>query len=95
MANLLRKYEHTKTFGLINSATANIEWTSDSPAANSSSKITGAGKAIVPANEEVFVWDLKKGELLGRWRDGNCSAQVSTIARSNSDPDIFAVGFVT
>jgi U3 small nucleolar RNA-associated protein 12 len=92
VANLHRKYEHSRTFGLINSATANVEWTGDNHAASTSSKITGAGKAIVPANEEVFVWDLKKGELLGRWRDGNCNAQVSAIAQSNSDPDIFAVG---
>ena len=45
------------------------------------------------ANEEVFCWDVKKGEMLGRWKDSNCSAEVTVIARSKADPDIFAVGY--
>ena len=36
---------------------------------------------------------MKKGELLGRWRDSNCSAEVTVIARSNADRDIYAVGY--
>ena len=36
---------------------------------------------------------MKKGELLGRWKDSNCSAEVTVIARSNADPDIYAVGY--
>lgn len=38
-------------------------------------------------------WDIKKGELVGRWSDKNCKAQVTTIAQSRTDPDIFAVGY--
>lgn len=45
------------------------------------------------ADEEVLCWDLKKGELLGRWKDSNCSAEVTVIARSRADPDIYAVGY--
>lgn len=45
------------------------------------------------ADEEVLCWDLKKGELLGRWKNSNCSAEVTVIARSNADPDIYAVGY--
>ena len=45
------------------------------------------------ADEEVLCWDLKKGELLGRWKDSNCSAEVTIIARSSADPDIYAVGY--
>lgn len=45
------------------------------------------------AHEEVFCWDVKKGELLGRWKDNNCSAEVTVIARSRADPDIYAVGY--
>ena len=45
------------------------------------------------ANEEVFCWDVKKGELLGRWKDNNCSAEITVIARSSADPDIYAVGY--
>lgn len=36
---------------------------------------------------------MKKGELLGRWKDSNCNAEVTVIARSNADPDICAVGY--
>lgn len=54
---------------------------------------TGAGQAIVAANEQVLCWDIKKGELLSRWRDEKCSAPVTAIARSKADPDIFAVGY--
>ena len=36
---------------------------------------------------------MKKGELLGRWKDSNCSAEVTVIASSNADPDIYAVGY--
>lgn len=45
------------------------------------------------ADEEVLCWDLKKGELLGRWKDSDCSAEVTVIARSRADPDIYAVGY--
>ena len=36
---------------------------------------------------------MKKGELLGRWKDNKCSAEVTVIARSDADPDIYAVGY--
>lgn len=39
------------------------------------------------------MWDIKKGELLGRWRDENCRAKVTAIAQSRIDPDVFAVGY--
>ena len=42
---------------------------------------------------EVLCWDLKKGELLGRWKDTSCSAEVTIITRSDADPDIYAVGY--
>ena len=45
------------------------------------------------ANEEVLCWELKKGELLGRWKDSKCSAEVTVIARSRADPDVYAVGY--
>ncbi|KAI1859723.1 hypothetical protein JX265_010172 [Neoarthrinium moseri] len=81
------KYEHSQTFGLVTSSTSNLVWT---PNARSS---TSAGHAVVAANEEVLTWDIKKGELLSRWRDENCSSQVSAIAKSQTDPDVFAVGY--
>ena len=36
---------------------------------------------------------MKKGELLGRWKDSNCNAEVTVISRSGADPDIYAVGY--
>ncbi len=83
-----RKYEHSKSFGLITSGTSNIVWTS-----KDKSSSTSAGQAVVAANEEVLYWDIKKGELLSRWRDDSCLSQVTAIAQSKTDPDIFAVGY--
>ncbi|KAL1637218.1 beta transducin [Neofusicoccum ribis] len=82
------KYEHSQTFAVVNSATSNVVWTPE-PAARSH---TGAGHAYVAANEEVLCWDVKKGELLSTWRDSTCSAEVTQLAQSKTDPDVFAVG---
>ncbi|KZF25906.1 putative small nucleolar ribonucleo protein complex subunit Dip2 [Xylona heveae TC161] len=87
------KYEHSHTFGLVNSASANVVWTADENAVEPSSRQTGAGRAIVGANEEVLQWDVKKGELLSRWRDNDCNAEVTAVVQSKSDPDIYAVGY--
>lgn len=82
-----RKYEHAKSFGLVSSSSSNIVWSSRDKAS------TGAGQAIVAANEEVLCWDIKKGELLARWRDEKNKAQVTAIAQSKTDKDIYAVGY--
>ncbi|KAL8707564.1 MAG: hypothetical protein Q9225_007734, partial [Loekoesia sp. 1 TL-2023] len=86
------KYEHSKTFGLITSSASNVLWAPED-FQNAALRQSAAGKAIVGADEEVICWDLKKGELLSRWRDKDCVAEVTTIAQSNADPDVFAVGF--
>ncbi|KAK3393169.1 hypothetical protein B0H63DRAFT_425001 [Podospora didyma] len=83
------KFEPSKSFGLVATSTSNLVWASYSKEKSS----TGAGQAIVAANEEVLVWDIKKGELLSRWHDENCRAQVTAIAQSRTDPDLFAVGY--
>ena len=85
-----RKFEHSKTFGLVNSSTSNAIWCGDEA---SSSRHTGAGRAVVPANEEVLCWDIKTGELLSRWKDSNCRSQVTAITQSTTDNEIFAVGY--
>lgn len=41
----------------------------------------------------MLCWDIKKGELLARWRDDACKAQVTAIAHSKTDKDVFAVGY--
>ncbi|KAK0392785.1 hypothetical protein NLU13_2280 [Sarocladium strictum] len=81
------KYEHSRSFGVVTSSTSNLVWTSQQKTG------TGAGQAVVAANEEVYCWDIKRGELLSRWRDERCSYAVTAIAQSNTDPDIFAVGY--
>lgn len=88
---LRRKFEHSNTFGLVTSASSNAVWARDDEIAGAARR-TGAGRAFVGASEEVLCWDVKKGELLGRWRDASCASQVSTIAQSKTDEDIFAVG---
>ncbi|KAJ5816238.1 Small-subunit processome Utp12 [Penicillium robsamsonii] len=85
------KFEHSNTFGLVASASSNAVWAKDDQI--NVARQTGAGRAIVGAGEEVLCWDVKKGELLGRWRDSACRAQVSVVTQSMTDEDIFAVGY--
>lgn len=87
----LRKFEHSETFGLIASASSNAIWAKDEQTPGGARQ-TGAGRAIVGASEEVLCWDVKKGELLGRWRDSACRSQVTVVTQSQTDEDIFAVG---
>ncbi|KAI2793277.1 putative WD repeat-containing protein [Penicillium oxalicum] len=86
------KFEHSETFGLIASATSNAIWAKDEQIPGSARQ-TGAGRAIVGASEQVLCWDVKKGELLGRWRDSACRAQVTVVTQSKTDEDLFAVGY--
>ncbi|EEY18613.1 DOM34-interacting protein [Verticillium alfalfae VaMs.102] len=81
------KYEHTKSFGVVASSTSNLVWTSKDRNG------TGAGQVVVAANEEVLSWDIKKGELLSRWRDDKCTLPVTAIAQSKADKDVYAVGY--
>ncbi|CAG7946055.1 unnamed protein product [Penicillium nalgiovense] len=85
------KFEHSNTFGLVASASSNAVWAKDDQ--TGVARQTGAGRAIVGASEEVLCWDVKKGELLGRWRDSACRAQVTVVTQSMTDEDIFAVGY--
>ncbi|KAG9242969.1 WD40-repeat-containing domain protein [Calycina marina] len=80
------KYKQSRTFGLVTSISSNVVWTADSTK-------RGAGRAVAAANEEVLTWDIKKGELLSRWKDPKCKHQVTAIAQSKTDPDLFAVGY--
>lgn len=93
VADSFRKYEHSKTFGIITSGTSNTLWSPGENVENTATRTSGAGIAIVGADEEVLCWDLKKGELLSRWKDNACNSEVTTIAQSEADPDIYAVGY--
>ncbi|MBE7180979.1 MAG: hypothetical protein INR71_07180, partial [Terriglobus roseus] len=72
------------------SALSNAVWTSDT---STNARASGSGTAVVGANEDVLRWDVKKGELLGRWRDGDGTACVTALARSHADQDLFAAGY--
>lgn len=82
------KYEHAKTFGVVASVASNLVWQAKDRAGS-----TGVGQAVVAANEEVLCWDIKKGDLISRWRDERCTVPVTCIAQSKTDRDIFAVGY--
>ncbi len=47
----------------------------------------------MPANEDVLVWDIKKGEQLSRWHDEKNKAQVTALGASPVDHDVVAVGY--
>ncbi|KAF5125341.1 U3 small nucleolar RNA-associated protein 12 [Metarhizium anisopliae] len=81
------KYEHAKSFGVITTNTSNILWAAKDRTSS------GAGQAVVAANEEVLCWDIKKGELISRWRDERCTASVTAIAQSKADKDVYAIGY--
>ncbi|EWC44934.1 hypothetical protein DRE_00993 [Drechslerella stenobrocha 248] len=91
MVKSYARFAQSRSFGVVTSATSNIIWTADN-SATAASRNTSAGHAIVPANEEVLTWDVKKGELVARWRDSSCKSEVSCIKQSRTDPDVFAVG---
>ncbi|OCL04321.1 WD40 repeat-like protein [Glonium stellatum] len=93
MVKSYSKYEQSQAFAIVNSASSTLVWTSKSLILNASKRPSDAGHAYVGANEEVLCWDVKKGELLSRWRDAACNAEVTSITRSKADPDIFAVGY--
>ncbi|KAG8630637.1 hypothetical protein KVT40_002256 [Elsinoe batatas] len=92
MVRSYRKYEPTTAFGVVASPNSNIVW-SEQDTYLGSAKSTGAGRAYVGANEEVLCWDIKKGELLSKWRDRESSAEVSAIAQCKAQKELFAVGY--
>ncbi|KAF7983876.1 hypothetical protein HWV62_18218 [Athelia sp. TMB] len=72
------KHGPTQAFGLVCSGSSNS---------------TYDGKlAYVPALEDVLVWDVKKGQMLGMWHETGHRAEVTCILRS-PQPDLFAVGY--
>lgn len=77
---------------MIASGPSNVLWSPDENVSESINSSTSAGQAIVGASEEVLCWDIKKGELVGRWKDQSCNAEVTIIAKSKADPDVYAVG---
>lgn len=69
----------TEVFGLI--------------ASNSSNSLFDGKRAYVPALEDVFVWDTKRGERIAMWHATGHTSPVTAISRSPVDPNLFAVGY--
>ncbi|KJR81648.1 U3 small nucleolar RNA-associated protein 12 [Sporothrix schenckii 1099-18] len=91
------KFEPARSFGVVASGTSNLLWAGHSSTSftstSAASTTTGSGHAIVAANEDVLVWDMKKGELLSRWHDDKNTSQVTALAASRADRDVVAVGY--
>ncbi|CAB4425009.1 unnamed protein product [Rhizophagus irregularis] len=74
------RYEPCKTFGVITSSLSNAVFSGDDKL------------AIAPALEDVAIWDLKKGILIGKWHDVDNKSEVIVIAKSPNKID-YAVGY--
>ena len=75
------RHEPTSAFGVICSSSANALLDPD-------------GKtAVVPALEDVLVWDVKRGALVSSWHEVGHRSRVTALARSPANPDTFAVGY--
>ena len=48
--------------------------------------------AIVPALEDVLLWDTKRGEASASWHATGVRSSVTCIAQSPASPNVFAVG---
>jgi len=88
MVKSYSKYEPSLTFGTVVTGESNILSVSEGAARSSN-----VGRAYVGANEEVFSWDVKTGELLSRWKDSSSTIQVTAICREATDGDLFAIGY--
>ncbi|PLW52080.1 hypothetical protein PCASD_02088 [Puccinia coronata f. sp. avenae] len=62
-------------------------------ASNTSNSLFDGKRAFVPALEDVYVWDVKRGEQTGMWHATGHYHPVTFISRSPTDPDKFAVGY--
>lgn len=87
MVKSYNKYELSLTFGTVATGDSNILSVSER-----AGRLVNAGQAFVGANEEVYSWDVKKGELLSRWKDRNSTSKVTAISREAVEGDLFAVG---
>lgn len=104
MVKTYEKYEQSASFGVINSGSSNVVWTPDESAgsgtaagaagAAAGAPGSGAGLAYVGSNEDVLCWNTKTGDVVSRWHDSTCRSEVSVVARSQVDPDVFAIGLV-
>ncbi|KAI9888684.1 MAG: hypothetical protein M1814_006540 [Vezdaea aestivalis] len=87
------KFVHEKTFGLIVSPQSNLLCNLPLTQSTFKTRKSSTGRAFVPANEEVLVWDLGTEEIVARWNDSKCTAAVTVIAQNGANKDVYAVGY--
>ncbi|KAL1919761.1 uncharacterized protein VTP21DRAFT_1692 [Calcarisporiella thermophila] len=80
MVKAYLRYEQRASFGVVTSGRSNVVHDAN------------GRLAVAPALEDVVLWDLKKGTLIGRWHDADNKAEVTCIARSPNNKD-YAVGY--
>ncbi|BFZ53696.1 beta transducin [Savitreella phatthalungensis] len=85
------RFEAAQTFGVICSNNSNALVCFDSAVKTVSGPVS-AGRAVVPALEDILTWDIKKGEICARWHDDDCRAEVTQIARTDAQ-NFFAAGY--
>ncbi|KAG4303529.1 hypothetical protein PCK1_000047 [Pneumocystis canis] len=91
MVRSYKNYEFGFFWGVISSYLSNSVFVDDKEI-NEQFK-TKNGLAIVPALEDVIIWDVKKGEEVLRWHDNDGKAETTVIKRNMTNKQIFAVGY--
>lgn len=76
------RFEERHTLGVVNSLECNAVY-----------DVTGK-YAICGALQNIYVWNLRTGELFAKWIDFDNNSLACHIRRSPFDPDLYAVGYV-
>ncbi|GAA5885783.1 hypothetical protein JCM16303_006062 [Sporobolomyces ruberrimus] len=79
MVKTYLRHGPTEVFGLVASNTSNSVW--------------DGRKAYVPACEDVLVWETRTGNQVSMWHETGLKSLVTSISRSPTNWDSFAVGY--
>ncbi|KAG4305834.1 hypothetical protein PORY_000744 [Pneumocystis oryctolagi] len=91
MVRSYKNYEFGFSWGIIASYLSNSVFIDDKET-NELFKAKN-GLAVVPALEDVIIWDIKKGEEVLRWRDTDGKAETTVIKRNMGNKLMFAAGY--
>lgn len=90
MVKSYENYEFGFSWGVITSYQSNSILVDDKEI-NERFKVKN-GLAVVPALEDVIIWDIKKGEEVLRWSDFDCKSETTSIKRNLANKYMFGVG---
>ncbi|KTW29262.1 hypothetical protein T552_01217 [Pneumocystis carinii B80] len=91
MVKSYENYEFGFSWGVITSYQSNSILVDDKEI-NERFKVKN-GLAVVPALEDVIIWDIKKGEEVLRWSDFDCKSETTSIKRNLANKYMFGVGY--